>query len=285
VSMGLGPLMAIYQAWFMKYLHGRGIQETAGRKVWAFLGDGETDEPESLGSVSLAGREHLDNLIFVVNCNLQRLDGPVRGNGKIIQELETVFAGAGWNVIKVIWGGRWDSLLAADHTGILRRRMEECVDGEYQTFKSRDGAYVREHFFGAYPELRDRARSARYDLHPYLELEAFGQALLASDLVVARSGGSVFEIALYGRPAVLIPYPHASADHQTTNARWMADAGAAVVLADVALTGPRLARTVAELLGDRARLAAMGRASAALARPDAASAVARELLAAAARGG
>ena len=143
------------------------------------------------------------------------------------------------------------------------------------------------HVAGArgYPELRDRARSARYDLHPYLELEAFGQALLASDLVVARSGGSVFEIALYGRPAVLIPYPHASADHQTTNARWMADAGAAVVLADVALTGPRLARTVAELLGDRARLAAMGRASAALARPDAASAVAREVLAAAARGG
>ena len=155
VSMGLGPLMAIYQAWFMKYLHDRGIQDTAGRKVWAFLGDGETDEPESLGSVSLAGREHLDNLIFVVNCNLQRLDGPVRGNGKIIQELETVFAGAGWNVIKVIWGGRWDSLLAADHTGILRRRMEECVDGEYQTFKSRDGAYVREEFFGTYPELAE----------------------------------------------------------------------------------------------------------------------------------
>ncbi|HEU4975945.1 MAG TPA: pyruvate dehydrogenase (acetyl-transferring), homodimeric type, partial [Baekduia sp.] len=153
VSMGLGPLMAIYQARFMKYLTGRGIQDTNDRKVWAFMGDGEMDEPESMGAISLAGREHLDNLIFVINCNLQRLDGPVRGNGKIIQELETNFRGAGWNVIKVIWGRRWDPLLAADAEGRLVKRMEECVDGEYQVFKSRDGAYVREHFFGADPEL------------------------------------------------------------------------------------------------------------------------------------
>ena len=155
VSMGLGPIMAIYQARFMKYLHGRGVLDTAGRKVWAFLGDGETDEPESLGAISLAGRERLDNLVFVVNCNLQRLDGPVRGNGKIIQELETIFRGAGWNVVKVIWGSRWDPLLAADHEGLLVRRMEEAVDGEYQVYKARDGAFVREHFFGADPKLRE----------------------------------------------------------------------------------------------------------------------------------
>jgi pyruvate dehydrogenase E1 component len=155
VSMGLGPLMAIYQARFLKYLHNRGLADTTDRHVWCFLGDGETDEPESLGAISLAAREKLDNLIFVVNCNLQRLDGPVRGNGKIIQELEAVFAGAGWNVLKVIWGGNWDPLIAADKTGLLRRRMEECVDGQYQDFKSKDGAYVREHFFGAYPELLD----------------------------------------------------------------------------------------------------------------------------------
>ncbi|MEA2395158.1 MAG: pyruvate dehydrogenase component, partial [Solirubrobacteraceae bacterium] len=154
VSMGRGPIMAIYQARFMKYLAGREVADTAGRKVWAFLGDGETDEPESLGAISLAGREHLDNLIFVVNCNLQRLDGPVRGNGKIIQELETVFRGSGWNVIKVVWGSRWDELLARDHDGLLLARMEEAVDGDYQTYKSRDGAYVREHFFGTSPELR-----------------------------------------------------------------------------------------------------------------------------------
>ncbi len=154
VSMGLGPLMAIYQARFMKYLAGREIQDTTGRKVWAFMGDGEMDEPESMGAISLAGRERLDNLVFVVNCNLQRLDGPVRGNGKIIQELETNFRGAGWNVIKVIWGSRWDPLLAADDRGILRRRMEDALDGDYQTYKSRDGAYVREHFFGVSPELR-----------------------------------------------------------------------------------------------------------------------------------
>jgi pyruvate dehydrogenase E1 component len=153
VSMGLGPLMAIYQARFMKYLEHRGMAQTAGRKVWAYLGDGETDEPESLGAVSMAGREKLDNLIFVINCNLQRLDGPVRGNGKIIQELEGVFRGAGWNVIKVVWGTQWDRLLAKDKNGLLQKRMEEAVDGDYQTYKSKDGAYVREHFFGKYPEL------------------------------------------------------------------------------------------------------------------------------------
>ena len=153
VSMGLGPLMAIYQARFTRYLKDRGILETQGRKVWAFMGDGEMDEPESLGAISLAGREKLDNLIFVINCNLQRLDGPVRGNGKIIQELESDFRGAGWNVIKVIWGGYWDPLFMRDTKGTLLKRMEECVDGEYQTFKSKDGAYVRKHFFGKYPEL------------------------------------------------------------------------------------------------------------------------------------
>jgi pyruvate dehydrogenase E1 component len=153
VSMGLGPLMAIYQARFLKYLHCRGLANTENRKVWAFLGDGETDEPESLGAIGLASREKLDNLIFVINCNLQRLDGPVRGNGKIIQELEAEFRGAGWNVIKVLWGSTWDPLIARDTTGILLKRMEECVDGEYQDFKSKDGAYVRENFFGKYPEL------------------------------------------------------------------------------------------------------------------------------------
>ncbi|WP_179403672.1 pyruvate dehydrogenase (acetyl-transferring), homodimeric type [Burkholderia guangdongensis] len=155
VSMGLGPLMAIYQARFLKYLEGRGLAKTDGRKVWGFLGDGECDEPESLGAISLAGREKLDNLVFVINCNLQRLDGPVRGNGKIIQELESVFRGAGWNVVKVVWGGGWDRLLAKDKTGLLLKRMEECVDGEYQDFKSKNGAYVREHFFGKYPELKE----------------------------------------------------------------------------------------------------------------------------------
>ncbi|HEY3189807.1 MAG TPA: pyruvate dehydrogenase (acetyl-transferring), homodimeric type, partial [Solirubrobacteraceae bacterium] len=158
VSMGLSPLMAIYQARFMKYLTGRGIADTTPRRVWAFTGDGEMDEPESMGAISLAGRERLDNLIFVVNCNLQRLDGPVRGNGKIIQELETNFRGAGWNVIKVIWGNRWDRLLAADHSGALVRRMEEALDGDYQTYKARDGAFVREHFFGVSEELRAMVR-------------------------------------------------------------------------------------------------------------------------------
>ncbi len=152
VSMGLGPIQAIYQARFLKYLHNRGLADTAGRKVWCFLGDGETDEPESLGAISVAAREELDNLIFVVNCNLQRLDGPVRGNGKIIQELEREFRGAGWNVLKVIWGGNWDRLLERDASGRLVQLMNECVDGDYQTFKANDGAYVREHFFGRYPE-------------------------------------------------------------------------------------------------------------------------------------
>ena len=154
VSMGLGPLMAIYQARFLKYLQGRGLAETTQRKVWAFMGDGEMDEPESLGAISLAGREHLDNLVFVINCNLQRLDGPVRGNGKIVQELESVFRGAGWNVIKVLWGGGWDALFAKDKSGKLLQLMEECVDGEYQDFKSKSGAYVREHFFGRYEETK-----------------------------------------------------------------------------------------------------------------------------------
>ena len=153
VSMGLGPLMAIYQARFMRYLHDRGLQNAGDRKVYAFMGDGEMDEPESLGAISLAARERLDNLVFVVNCNLQRLDGPVRGNGKIIQELEAVFRGAGWNVIKVIWGGYWDPLLARDKDGLLLKRMEECVDGDYQAYKAHGGAYVREHFFGKYPQL------------------------------------------------------------------------------------------------------------------------------------
>ncbi|MCB1526880.1 MAG: pyruvate dehydrogenase (acetyl-transferring), homodimeric type [Hyphomicrobiaceae bacterium] len=152
VSMGLGPLMAIYQARFLKYLHGRGLADTSNRHVWVFCGDGEMDEPESLGAIALAGREKLDNLIFVINCNLQRLDGPVRGNGKIIQELEGDFRGAGWNVIKVVWGSTWDELIAKDTTGRLRQLMEECVDGEYQDFKSKNGAYIREKFFGRYPE-------------------------------------------------------------------------------------------------------------------------------------
>jgi len=152
VSMGLGPIMAIFQARFMKYLQHRDIIKTDKRTVWAYIGDGETDEPESLGAISLAGREKLDNLIFVINCNLQRLDGPVRGNGKIIQELEGMFRGAGWNVIKVIWGRGWDKLLENDTSGLLKQRMEEVVDGEYQAYKAKDGGYVRKHFFGKYPE-------------------------------------------------------------------------------------------------------------------------------------
>jgi pyruvate dehydrogenase E1 component len=159
VSMGLGPMMAIYQARFMKYLINRGLIKDEGRKVWAFLGDGEMDEPESLGAIGLASRENLDNLIFVVNCNLQRLDGPVRGNGKIIQELEGIFRGAGWNVIKVIWGSYWDQLLANDKTGHLVKIMNETVDGEYQAMKARDGSYVREKFFGKYPETLDLVSS------------------------------------------------------------------------------------------------------------------------------
>src|SRR5574338_124295 len=152
VSMGLGPLMAIYQARFLKYLHARGIADTSKRKVWVFCGDGEMDEPESLGAISLATREKLDNLIFVVNCNLQRLDGPVRGNGKIIQELEAVFRGSGWNVIKLLWGSYWDPLLARDKEGILRKVMMDTVDGDYQAFRANDGAFVRKHFFGQHPK-------------------------------------------------------------------------------------------------------------------------------------
>jgi len=155
VSMGLGPMMAIYQARFQRYLEHRGIVPASDRHVWCFLGDGEMDEPESLGAITMAVREKLDNLIFVVNCNLQRLDGPVRGNGKIIQELEAAFLGAGWNVLKVIWGSRWDPLFARDTRGLLRRLMMECVDGEYQNFKAKGGAYTREHFFGKYPELKE----------------------------------------------------------------------------------------------------------------------------------
>ena len=155
VSMGLGPIMAIYQARFLKYLINRGLVKDEGRKIWVFLGDGEMDEPESLGAIGLAAREKLDNLIFVINCNLQRLDGPVRGNGKIIQELEGSFRGSGWNVIKVIWGTYWDQLLAKDKSGLLIKRMNECVDGEYQAFKAKGGSYVREKFFGKYPELKE----------------------------------------------------------------------------------------------------------------------------------
>jgi pyruvate dehydrogenase E1 component len=154
VSMGLGPMMAIFQARFIRYLENRGLAKPSDRKVWTFLGDGEMDEPESMGALTMPVRERLDNLIFVINCNLQRLDGPVRGNGKIIQELEAAFLGAGWNVIKVLWGSRWDPLFAQDHSGLLRRVMEDCVDGEYQNFKAKGGAYTREHFFGKYPELK-----------------------------------------------------------------------------------------------------------------------------------
>ena len=154
VSMGLGPMMAIFQARFVRYLEHRGMAKPSDRKVWAFLGDGEMDEPESMGALTMPVREGLDNLIFVINCNLQRLDGPVRGNGKIIQELEAAFLGAGWNVIKVLWGSRWDPLLARDSKGLLRRVMEDSVDGEYQNFKAKGGAYTREHFFGKYPELK-----------------------------------------------------------------------------------------------------------------------------------
>ena len=155
VSMGLGPMMAIYQARFMRYMEHRELISSSDRKVWCFIGDGEMDEPESLGAITMPVREGLDNLVFVVNCNLQRLDGPVRGNGKIIQELEAAFGGAGWNVIKVIWGSRWDPLLAKDNDGLLQRVMEECVDGEYQNFKSKGGDYVRKHFFGRYPETHE----------------------------------------------------------------------------------------------------------------------------------
>ncbi|MBW3599877.1 MAG: pyruvate dehydrogenase (acetyl-transferring), homodimeric type [Planctomycetes bacterium] len=159
VSMGLGPIMAIYQARFNEYLRDRGLKDTTDQKVWAFLGDGECDEPETLGAITLAAREKLDNLIFVINCNLQRLDGPVRGNGKIIQELEALFRGAGWNVIKVVWGDDWDALLEKDDTGLLVKRMDEVVDGQYQKYTGMPGSYIREHFFGKYPELLDLVKT------------------------------------------------------------------------------------------------------------------------------
>ena len=180
VSMGIGPLSAIYQARFNRYLHNRGIKDTSGNRVWAFLGDGETDEPESLGALSIAAREGLDNLTFVVNCNLQRLDGPVRGNGKIVQELESVFRGAGWNVIKVIWGREWDALLARDIDGVLVHRMGEVLDGESQKYSVESGAYIREHFFGADPRLLalvedltdDQIKALRRGGHDYRKLYA-----------------------------------------------------------------------------------------------------------------
>ncbi|MFT4580318.1 MAG: pyruvate dehydrogenase E1 component [Gammaproteobacteria bacterium] len=189
VSMGLGPIMAIYQARFMRYLENRDLSNTGNRKVWAFMGDGEMDEPEAFGAASLAARENLDNLIFVINCNLQRLDGPVRGNGKIIQELESDFRGAGWNVIKVIWGSYWDPLFARDTNGLLVKRMEEAVDGEYQNYKAFNGAYVREHFFGKYPELKamvanmsdeDIWRLNRGGHDPHKVYAAYAQAMTAS---------------------------------------------------------------------------------------------------------
>lgn len=185
VSMGLGPMQAIYQAHFMRYISARGLVPRLDRKVWAFLGDGECDEPETLGGISLAGREKLENLIFVVNCNLQRLDGPVRGNGKIIQELEANFRGAGWNVIKVVWGRHWDPLLAQDHDGLLQKRMDEVVDGEFQNYKAKGGAYTREHFFGKYPELKEMVAGMKdeeiYKLNrgghdPYKVYAAYRQA-------------------------------------------------------------------------------------------------------------
>ncbi len=186
VSMGLGPIQAIYQAHVMKYQQSRNLVEQGDRKVWAFLGDGECDEPESLGAISLAGREVLDNLIFVINCNLQRLDGPVRGNGKIVQELEGVFRGAGWNVIKVIWGRHWDPLLAKDKTGLLQKRMDEVCDGELQNFKANGGAYTRKHFFGKYPELLELVKDLSDDdiMHlnrgghdPYKVYAAYAEAV------------------------------------------------------------------------------------------------------------
>ena len=180
VSMGLGPINSIYQARFNRYLHQRQIDDTSASRVWCFVGDGETDEPETLGSISLAGREGLDNLIWVVNCNLQRLDGPVRGNGKIIQELEAIFRGAGWNVIKVIWGSKWDELLAADVDGLLLDKMNTTVDGEFQKYAVESGAYIREHFFGPDPRLRkmvehlsdDELRNLPRGGHDYRKLYA-----------------------------------------------------------------------------------------------------------------
>src|SRR6201996_6972622 len=163
VSMGIGPLNAIYQARFMRYLENRGLIEKTNRKIWAFVGDGETDEVDSLGALSVGSREKLDNLIFVVNCNLQRLDGPVRGNKRIIDELEGTFRGAGWHVLKVVWGSDWDELFERDSSGLLLKRMEECVDGDYQAFKAKGGAYLRKEFFGKYPELLELVRDKTDD--------------------------------------------------------------------------------------------------------------------------
>jgi pyruvate dehydrogenase E1 component len=196
VSLGIGAITSIYQARFMQYLNHRSISETTGRKVWAFLGDGEMDEPETMGAIGLAGREQLDNLIWVVNCNLQRLDGPVRGNGKIIQELESDFRGAGWNVIKVIWGSRWDSLLEADIDGRLVHVMNESVDGEYQTYKSRDGKYVREHFFGKDPVLLDRVSHMSDD-----EIWQLNRGGLDQQKVYSAYAHAVREV---GRPTVIL---------------------------------------------------------------------------------
>jgi pyruvate dehydrogenase E1 component len=196
VSLGIGAITSIYQARFMQYLNHRSISETTGRKVWAFLGDGEMDEPETMGAIGLAGREHLDNLIWVVNCNLQRLDGPVRGNGKIIQELESDFRGAGWNVIKVVWGSRWDSLLESDIDGRLVHVMNESVDGEYQTYKSRDGKYVREQFFGKDPVLLERVSQMSDD-----EIWQLNRGGLDQQKVYSAYAHAVREV---GRPTVIL---------------------------------------------------------------------------------
>src|SRR3712207_3376598 len=198
VSMGLGPINAVYQARFNRYLHHRGIRDTSNQRVWAFLGDGEMDEPESVAGLSLAAREGLDNLVFVVNCNLQRLDGPVRGNGKIIQELEGLFRGAGWNVIKVIWGREWDELLARDVDGVLVNEMNETLDGEFQKFSVAGGAYIREHFFGPDPRLRklvehlsdDELAKLRRGGHDYRKLYAAYKAAVeykGAPTVILRS--------------------------------------------------------------------------------------------------
>jgi pyruvate dehydrogenase E1 component len=196
VSMGLGPITAIYQARVMRYMAARELAAEGDRKVWAFLGDGECDEPESLGAISLAGRDKLDNLIFVINCNLQRLDGPVRGNGKIVQELESVFHGAGWNVIKVLWGSRWDELLANDKTGLLQKRMDEVIDGEMQNYKANGGAYAREHFFGKYPELLELVKDMTDD-----EIFALRRGGHDSQKVYAAYAAAV---AHKGQPTVIL---------------------------------------------------------------------------------
>ena len=206
VSMGLGPIAAIYQAHVNRYLNLRRLVDTSGSRVWCFVGDGEMDEPESIGALGVAGREHLDNLIFVVNCNLQRLDGPVRGNGKIIQELEAVFRGAGWNVIKVIWGSRWDALLAKDVDGVLLDRMNTTVDGEYQKLAVESGAYIREHFFGPDPRLRKMVEDLSDD---ELRVTSPGRARLPQALRRLQAGDRA-----EGRP-----HCHPGQDDQGLDAR------------------------------------------------------------------